>query len=179
MIVDGEKYWSREPGQHFSTNVGPDGRATTGRPSFTGDRLLGLLFDPAPILPILLIDDAEDKTHAGRSAISITASPRMDVDLVHLDWHFATRHVLTVDAEYGVLLRYQALLDDNPFILWEVEEIGFNEALPAGLFAGPADAQVVEPVTFPDLTKKLGRLVMRELRRAGLGIPPEGSEPPN
>ncbi len=59
-----------------------------------------------------------------------TARWRHGIDLVHIDWPYADELRLAIDAEYGVLLKFETVLDGAPFIRWQAGEIAFNEALP-------------------------------------------------
>jgi hypothetical protein len=186
-VIADRRYWRKNPGEGFATNVGPDGEPTTGGFDFAGLSFLALLFDPTGLLPILAISDANALVYNGREAIHLNALPRMDIDLVHVDWHNATKHVLVVDAEFGILLRYEAWLDDSRYMLWDVQDVTFNENLPADIFAGPSDAALIEipdmsfPTRITDQMTELAERLMEEQRQTMERMMHEQdeSQPPN
>jgi hypothetical protein len=79
---------------------------------------------------------------AGRHALAATARWRTGVDYAAIDWPYADATELLVDAQYGVLLRMEFLLDGRPFLRWTVDDVAFNEPMDDSLFVAPAGAQL-------------------------------------
>ena len=144
LILSDNKYWKKEPGGPFETNVAADGSLTNGGFGFGGESFLRLLFDPASLLPVLDISEARSGPYVDRHAIHLTALARLDVDLVHVDWNYATKHLLVVDAECGILLRYEAWLDEAMYMQWDLLEVHLNEDLPDDFFTGPVDSVQIQ-----------------------------------
>jgi len=155
-ILDGHRWWASaglsgesaaQPGAGWSayaytagdflTNVLPDGSAD---PRFGGslpDRLIELALDPAPLLALMALEAGRRGRRAGRPAMEARARWRRGVDLAYVDWPYGDEARLSVDADYGVLLALDFLLDGEAFIRLAVLDIAFDEALNASLFEGP------------------------------------------
>jgi hypothetical protein len=70
----------------------------------------------------------------GRAAFEAEAVWRENIDLISVDWPYATSIQFVVDGVCGVLLDLQFKLDGEPFISWTVEDIAFDEIFPEGTF---------------------------------------------
>jgi tRNA-Thr(GGU) m(6)t(6)A37 methyltransferase TsaA len=135
-----ERWWRADPsGVH--TNVRSDG---TTAPVAVGlpDSYLEVAFDPYRLTAGLSILATTSARFCDRPALAIEAVSRPHPDGQCLAWPHADAHRFMVDARYGSLLRYEALLDGQCFMLWEMQEVAFDETLPAELFIGPAGARL-------------------------------------
>jgi hypothetical protein len=140
-ILDGRRWWSTDGRGGFVTNVRPDGSLDDRVGGSWPDRLVEIMFDPSFIPAVVVMTIAGETWLAGRVAITAVAEPRMDRDFRGLDWPYADEFRLAVDAEFGTLLRHEAMLDGRPFIVSEVTSMSF-QPLPDHLFVGPPDARL-------------------------------------
>ena len=145
-IMNGRHWWGSDGRGGTLTNVRADGSMVENMGGSLPSRFIELIFDPASLLSSTSIDVGEETIVAGRKAREAVARWRPGIDLVQIDWPYADAIKLAVDAELGVLLLFEALLDQRPFLRWQAEEIVFGEDLNDGLFAGPPGARApVEP----------------------------------
>lgn len=94
------------------------------------------MLEPATLLPAFDFTPAGMREVAGRHAVNAMAFPRRDPRAgfgAHFA-HGADDLALAVDAERGVVLRAAARIDDEPFALFEITEIAFDEDFPDDLF---------------------------------------------
>lgn len=99
------------------------------------------LVHPAFILPALDLDIRTRTTKLGRPAYEVFAVPTASNDqdeessgLLHGIGSGAEEYELLVDGERGVLLRTEARLRGRPFLIVEMDEVTFDEELPADTF---------------------------------------------
>jgi hypothetical protein len=125
-ILNGRRWWGSSFGGGFVTNVRPDGSVDDRVGGQLPNRLLEIMFDPAFIAAIAVITVTGPTRFAGRAALGAIARPRRGRDFVGLDWPYADEFRLVVDAEFGMLLRHEAVLDRQPFIMSEVTDVSFG-----------------------------------------------------
>jgi len=125
-VSDGEHLWRRVPRLGLLREKASKGQ---------GVLFATQLVNPAPLLPGLELELLGDADHAGRAAVRLRAAPR------HVSWHDlfglapgADRYELLVDAERGILLRAEALLEGTTLAWSEVVEVAFDEQLPPEVF---------------------------------------------
>lgn len=121
----------------FITNVLPDGTLDSRIGGSVPDRLIELMLDPASLPASLVLQPMGRSEQAGRPAVDALARWRKGIELLSIDWPYADELRLSVDAEYGVLLRLEFVLEGQTFIELRIDEIAFDELLPASLFEGP------------------------------------------
>jgi hypothetical protein len=121
----------------YITNVAPDGNVDLRIAGSVPHRFIELMLDPASLLSSTVFEVSGSSEHQGRPAMGAVARWRRGIDLLYIDWPYADEMRLSVDVEYGVLLRLEFFLDSEPFLRIEAREIAFNEMLPASLFEGP------------------------------------------
>jgi hypothetical protein len=121
----------------FITNVLPDGTLDSRIGGSVPDRLIELMLDPASLLASLVLQPTVRSEQAGRAAVDALAHWRKGISLASLDWPYADELRLSVDAEYGALLRLEFVLGGQTFIDLQIDEIAFDEPLPVSLFEGP------------------------------------------
>lgn len=129
-IVDGKRWWTydAESGAYSNEDEPEVG-------SGIGDEWRSLL-DPAGLIGACSFELLGRVSLAGREAILLRATPLEEVEpfaFYHLGLG-GDAYELAVDAERGVLLRYVALLEGREFDRLEVQEVAFDEELPAGTF---------------------------------------------
>jgi outer membrane lipoprotein-sorting protein len=127
VLGDGTRFWTSSP--EWATVVQDGVGWMLVNPSTR------VLLDPSALLPLLDLEVGGAATTAGREAIAVRGTPR---DNASFDVPLpigATEHQLLVDAERGVLLRVESLLDGVPFDTLEVTDAAFDEPLDAALFA--------------------------------------------
>jgi len=129
VVIAGNRWCSWSPSRGARTDSGENSSHGTG----PGEPLLWT----AMLLPALDVETRGRTTLLGRAAISLEARPRGEDDggsLVHLGMG-AERYELVVDAERGILLRSEALLDGRAFKVVEVEEVAFDQDLSPEMFS--------------------------------------------
>jgi hypothetical protein len=146
-ILDGERWWSTDGRGGFVTNVRQDGSLDARVGGGSPDRLVEVMFDPSFIPAVAVLTVAGEMRLAGRLGITAVARPRRDRDFRGLDLPFADEFRVVVDAEFGMLLRHEAVLDGRPFLVSEATVMSFDP-LSDDVFRGPAEARYL-PV--PDL----------------------------
>jgi hypothetical protein len=134
-VLRGNQWW------HWSPSTG--GQTNAADPSDGGSHGTGpgaALLETAAILPALTFEITGKAKTARRSALAVRATPvQSERDLpvlsgLHGIGSGADEYRLLLDAERGVLLRAEALLGGEPFRLLELNEVGFDEELPAETF---------------------------------------------
>lgn len=108
------------------------------------------MLKPACLLPSLDFTPAGLTEVAGRHAVNSVAVPRPPDPRGGFEAHFAHGADdvrLAVDVERGVILRAEARIDSEPFALFEITEIAFDEDFPDDLFrfASPDGSPVRSP----------------------------------
>ena len=124
-ILNGGRWWGSGFRGGFHRNVRPDGSVDDRVGGQSPDRQLEIMFDPSFIPAVAVMTVTGQTRLAGRLAITAVAVPRMDRDFMGLDWPYADEFRLVVDAELGMLLRHEAALDGQPFIVSEVTAMSF------------------------------------------------------
>jgi len=131
-VMRGTEWWSISSYSPPQTNDGnPKHRHGTG-PGYP-------LTEPRRLVYALELDPHEETTFAGRPAVRVSATPmranaadvleQLSLDDAVLELGAgADRYDLLVDSERGVILRSEALLDEAPFLVVEIQEIGFDES---------------------------------------------------
>jgi hypothetical protein len=97
-------------------------------------------------------------TFLGRPALQVAARPAVagpwDEEAFHQRFALhslgsgADDYVLVVDEERGIVLRAEARLAGEPFRVVEIEQVAFDQPLPAGTFDHPDAAEPVETLRF-------------------------------
>jgi hypothetical protein len=137
------------------------------------------LLDPAVLLPDLDLEVTGEGRRLDRVVLKVRGLPRGE----RTDWaepHVpggADEHLLAVDAELGVLLRLESLIDGEPFAVTEVRAIAFDEDFapetwvlqpPAGETFGPLALPRHERVTLDEARRRAPFTVLVP-RRAPVG----------
>jgi outer membrane lipoprotein-sorting protein len=103
----------------------------------------GVLIETAGISAAFDLDVVGRTRALGRDAFTVRARPRIDDVRSGPRFHplvsGGDEVHLAVDAERGVLLRLEAILDGAPFYRLEMTEVGFDEELPDETFAFPRE----------------------------------------
>lgn len=118
-------------------------RGARGNPPPLEDLIRGVpLLDPSFLLASHDLTPVGETMHAGRAAVRVQATYQKNRDQLHeaFFWATADGYELLVDAEYGILLRYAALLDGREFAVCAVEQVGFDEAIPDAIFSLTSDS---------------------------------------
>ena len=97
------------------------------------------LLDAAPLIGLLDFDTITAGRQAGRSTLRVRAVPREpaagdDMPLLRLGAGGADELWLDVDEQRGALLRVEGRLAGEPFNIWEVTEIAFDETFADDVF---------------------------------------------
>lgn len=132
-VVDGRTWWSWSPSMGALTNEGRENSETGLGPGTA-------LLHPAVILPAVDLEIRGQATKLGRPVCEVLALPTSDedeesLDQVHGIGSGAEEYALLVDVERGVLLRTEARLHGRPFLVLEMDQVAFDEELPAETFA--------------------------------------------
>jgi hypothetical protein len=111
------------------------------------------LLDPAPVIGLLDFDSITPGRQAGHATLRVRAVPRApgsgeDWPLLRLGAGGADELLLDVDAERGALLRIEARYAGEPFLVWEVTEIAFDETFADDVFEfTPPPGEEVRSIT--------------------------------
>jgi hypothetical protein len=132
VIVNGKQYWMGHSDGGFILQEAD---------SYSVDGMVKQMVDATSFIGLLTLAASGEESRIGRHAYLLRGPVHPDANLPHEDWLYADEYRLTVDAERGVLLRFEALLDGETFIDNAVDEIAFDEALDQRLFAEPANAR--------------------------------------
>jgi outer membrane lipoprotein-sorting protein len=145
-VVDGPTWWSWSPSTGALTNEGSE-NAETGLGPGTA------LVHPAVILPAIDLEIRGRTRKLDRSVYEVVATPsegdeeEQNAGLLHGIGSGAEQYTLLVDGERGVLLRTEARLHGRPFLILEMDEVAFDQALPAETFTlAPPSGQEFEAV---------------------------------
>ena len=162
VLGDGTRFWTSSP--EWATVVQDGVGWTLVNPSTR------VLLDPSALLPLLDFEVGGAATGAGREAVVVRGTPR---DYASFDVPLpigATEHQLLVDAERGVLLRVESLLEGVAFDTIEVTGAAFDEPLDAALFSyepspgeevlRPQDVSPGEPVTVEEAAARASFTVL-------------------
>jgi outer membrane lipoprotein-sorting protein len=162
VLGDGSRFWTSSP--EWATVVQDGIGWTLVNPS------IRVLLDPSALLPLLDLEVGGAATTAGREAIVVRGTPR---DYASFDLPLpvgATEHRLLVDAERGVLLRVESLLDGQAFDTLEVIDAAFDEELDQRLFTHepspgeevlrPHEVSPGEPVTVEEAAARASFTVL-------------------
>jgi hypothetical protein len=144
-VVDGRTWWSWSPSTGALTNEGSETAETGLGPGIA-------LVHPAMLLPAVDLKVRGRTTTLGRSVYRVLAVPAtMGEDgaeimgLLHGIGSGAEEYQLLVDAEHGVLLRTEARLHGQPFLILEVDDVAFDVEMPADTFTlAPPTGEVFE-----------------------------------
>jgi outer membrane lipoprotein-sorting protein len=145
-VVDGPTWWSWAPSTGALTNEGSENTETgLGRGT--------ALVHPAVILPAIDLEIRGRTRKLDRSVYEVVATPsegdeeEQNAGLLHGVGSGAEQYTLLVDGERGVLLRTEARLHGRPFLILEMDEVAFDQALPAETFTlVPPSGQEFEAV---------------------------------
>jgi hypothetical protein len=98
------------------------------------------LLDPAFLLATHKLAFVANAVHADRPVIQVRATYQKGKNSLHeaFFWASADQYNLLVDQEYGILLRYAALLDGQEFAVASVENVVFDAPIPDEVFAFPS-----------------------------------------
>jgi len=132
VVFDGPAWWSWSPHAGGMTNRG----ATNHGHGFGSAETL---VDAAVLLSALRLQFLSSDTLLGRVVFRIRGLPRARTSHQHdYDLHQlgvgADEYMLSVDAERGVLLRTEARVREQPFIVIEITEVEFDVDLPPETF---------------------------------------------
>jgi outer membrane lipoprotein-sorting protein len=94
------------------------------------------LFDPSFLLMTHELEVTGNTVHAGREAVAVRAVYRKNKQQLAEDmfWAGADEYHLLVDQEYGILLRYGAILDGEEFAVSSVDSVIYNEPISDEVF---------------------------------------------
>jgi outer membrane lipoprotein-sorting protein len=145
-VVDGSTWWSWSPSTGALTNEGSE-NAETGLGPGTA------LVHPAVILPAIDLEIRGRTTKLDRSVYEVLATPSEEDEeaensgLLHGIGSGAEDYSLLVDGERGVLLRTEARLHGRPFLILDIDDVAFDQELPAETFTlAPPSGQEFEAV---------------------------------
>jgi len=127
VVIDGDTWWSFDPHTGARTNGG-DRRYGHGLP------FNALLVAPGQVVGSGELALAGETAIAGRRGLVVHARGRPVSALFPEPGHLLEEAQLVVDAERGVLLRLEHLLDGESYALEEFTEIAFDEEFPAETF---------------------------------------------
>jgi hypothetical protein len=153
------RLWVRQPDHARSEWDAAHGRRQV--TVFAGDRPLAhdelgpaaVLVGAAPLLGEVALDVRGRTQFLGRPVHVVHGTPRSGErrpgPAAHRLGRGADEYELLVDAERGVLLRSEARIDGDPFLIVEATAVAFDEDLPDALFAPAADAAGPAPPAPP------------------------------
>lgn len=136
VVVKGNWWWNWSPRRGARTN---DGRENHGHGLGPGE----ILFRPAEVIAALLFDAPEvGEDVAGRESLRVSAVPIRDDERTPYDdegsyvhsrldgiGSGADEYRFNIDAEVGIILRSEAILDGRPFRILEMTELEIDSAL--------------------------------------------------
>lgn len=98
------------------------------------------LLDPSFLLASHELQPLAQTSHAGRAAIRVQAVYRKRKDWLPeaFFWSTADTYELLVDRDYGILLRYAAVIDGQEFAVSSVDQVTFDEPISDEVFAFPS-----------------------------------------
>lgn len=99
------------------------------------------LLDPSFLLVSHAFEVMGETVHAGRAGVLVRGKYLKYRALVFEDFFWATadEYAFIVDREYGILLRYAYILDHREIAVSSVNEVIFDQPIPANIFSpGPA-----------------------------------------
>jgi outer membrane lipoprotein-sorting protein len=131
-------------GNHYWLDAGPDHEMYTNesvanpRQGRDPDPLIADMFDPSAPLTLFRLTYQGQDTLLGRLAHRLRGYPKHhgEADDYRRSWYYADRHELWIDAEFGVLLRYEAYLGNEMMAESELTSVVFNEAIEPRMFVG-------------------------------------------
>jgi outer membrane lipoprotein-sorting protein len=132
VVFDGPTWWSWSPRLGGMTNSGAQYHQHGFGPAEA-------LIDTSALLHTLRLHFLGADTLRGRNVLRLRGVPRAQtayepVDGLHELGIGADDYVLSVDAERGVILRAEARLREQPFIVIEMTEVAFDVDLPEETF---------------------------------------------
>lgn len=94
------------------------------------------LLDPSFLLATHELEPVSETVHAGRPAIEVRGTWEKRIDTLHEAYFWATadEYRLLVDQEYGILLRYAAVIDGEEYAVSSVEEVVYDQPIPPETF---------------------------------------------
>jgi hypothetical protein len=172
-IINGRRWWLSKSGEHFWTNIRPDGSFAENVGGGLPGPGLETLFDPAPVVAVTTLSEPAATSHLGRAAVRVrgglyVGKESRQVHAFAIGSPFADQVELTVDRETGVLLLVRLSVDGGVFMVWEVTAIDFDPDVNPSMFEGPHDAEVPSFKSVVALTKpwwSVRALVRRGLRK--------------
>lgn len=132
VVFDGPTWWSWSPHAGGMTNSGVANHGHGFGPAQT-------LVDGVALVSALRLQFLGSDTLLGRDVVRIRGLPRARANQqpdygLHELGAGADDYTLSVDAERGVLLRTEARLREQPFIVIEMTEVEFDVVLPPETF---------------------------------------------
>ena len=94
------------------------------------------LLDPSFLLATHELEPVSETVHAGRPAIEVRGTWQKRIETLHegFFWATADEYRLLVDKEYGILLRYAAVIDGEEYAVSSVEEVIYDQPIPPETF---------------------------------------------
>jgi len=95
------------------------------------------LLDPSFLLATHHFEVEHDTQYVGRPVHVIKATYQRHAEMLHepFFWATADEYQLLVDREYGILLRYAALIDDTEMAVTETQQVAFNNQIDSSIFS--------------------------------------------
>jgi outer membrane lipoprotein-sorting protein len=142
-IYCGEEWWSYTSGTNIvNTNKIPEGNwgnykfNVVNGSDFHNHIARTSVVDPSFLLLSHELEVTGVATHAGRGAVAVRAVYHKNKDHLREEafWAMADEYHLLVDQEYGILLRYGAILHGKEFAVSSVDSVIYNEPIPDKVF---------------------------------------------
>ena len=146
IILCNGQWWSfSDPNRNILyTNVTPDKEwlhsgihIVTGHPPDLQQLIVeDPLLDPSFLLTSHHLEPTADSVHIGREAVQVRAVYQKGQDYIPeaFFWATADEYHLLIDKEYGILLRYAAILDGAEYAVSSVKHVVFDALIPAETF---------------------------------------------
>jgi hypothetical protein len=164
-IVNGAKWWSNSFNDRYWTNVSPDGTPAANVGGGLPRPVLQTIFEPQLIPALSTLEVSGETQILGRAALlalgRLSADGKSVRHLFALGAPYADTLKLLVDRETGILMRVELWFEGKPFDIWEMQSIGFNEAIEDALFEGPSDAHFPLPAEAFGGNGMIGRFIGR------------------
>lgn len=138
ILCDGMWWLGGSSGVVYTNAVGNRKGRHEGHPPALEDLIRAVpLLDPAFLLASHRLEFVGETAHTDRPALRVRATYQKGRNSIHeaFFWASADEYDLLVDQEYGILLRYAALLDGQEFAVSSVDNVVFDEPIPDEVFA--------------------------------------------
>lgn len=144
ILCDGQ-WWSFSSSQNtLYTNAAPDEewlrsgmRVEKGHPPDLRELIIAVPFlDPSFLLTSHQLEFVAEGVHAERAAVQVRAVYHKRQEYLHeaFFWATADEYRLLIDKEYGVLLRYAAIINGTEYAVSAIEHIVFDAPIPPETF---------------------------------------------